>query len=55
MIFQNFPSIRIQYMESVTIPPHKDSDQLSNHPLGEKNFIVPIIFGISVTPFSTTF
>lgn len=42
MIYQSFPSIRIQYMESVVIPPHKDSDHLSNHPLGEKNFIIPI-------------
>lgn len=42
MIFQSYPSLRIQYEKSVTIPPHKDSDHLSNHPLGEKNFIVPI-------------
>ena len=42
MIFQSFPSIRIQYMESVVIPPHYDSDHLSNHPIGEKNFIIPI-------------
>tara|TARA_Y100000389_G_C17470236_1_gene529780 strand:+ start:1982 stop:3826 length:1845 start_codon:yes stop_codon:yes gene_type:complete len=42
MIFQSFPSIRIQYMESVVIPPHYDSDRLSNHPIGEKNFIIPI-------------
>ena len=42
MIFQSFPSIRFQYMSSVTIPPHKDSDHLSNHPLGEKNFLIPI-------------
>ena len=42
MIYQSFPSIRIQYMESVVIPPHKDSDHISNHPLGEKNFIIPI-------------
>lgn len=42
MIFQSFPSIRIQYMDSVTVPPHKDSDHLSNHPLGEKNFLIPI-------------
>lgn len=38
MIFQSFPSIRFQYINSVTIPPHKDSDHLSNHPLGEKKF-----------------
>ena len=42
LIYQSFPSIRIQYMESVVIPPHCDSDKLSNHPLGEKNFIIPI-------------
>jgi hypothetical protein len=42
MIFQSFPSIRIQFMNSVTVPPHKDSDSLSNHPLGEKNFLIPI-------------
>ena len=41
-IFQSFPSIRIQYMESVVIPPHYDSDHLSNHPIGEKNFLMPI-------------
>ena len=41
-IFQSFPSIRIQYMQSVVIPPHYDSDLLSNHPDGEKNFLIPI-------------
>jgi len=41
-IYQSFPSIRIQYMESVVIPPHYDSDHLSNHPVGEKNFLIPI-------------
>ena len=44
IIYQSFPSIRIQYFESKTIPPHKDSDQLSNHPLGEKNFLLPITY-----------
>jgi perosamine synthetase len=42
MIFQSYPSIRIQYCNGKTIPPHKDSDHLSNHPLGEKNFLIPI-------------
>ena len=42
IIYQSYPSVRFQFMESVTIPPHKDSDHLSNHPLGEKNFIIPI-------------
>ena len=41
-IYQSFPSIRIQFPNGVSIPPHKDSDHLSNHPLGEKNFLVPI-------------
>ena len=38
MIFQTFPSIRFQYENSVTVPPHKDSDSLSNHPLEKKIF-----------------
>jgi len=42
MIYQSFPSIRFQFMDSVTIPPHKDSDSISNHPIGEKNFLIPI-------------
>ena len=42
ILYQSFPSIRIQYPKSVVIPKHKDSDLLSNHPLGEKNFIIPI-------------
>jgi len=42
MIFQSFPSVRFQFMKSVVVPPHKDSDYLSNHPLGEKNFLIPI-------------
>lgn len=41
-IYQSFPSIRIQYMDSLVIPPHYDSDHLSNHPVGEKNFLIPI-------------
>jgi len=42
IIYQSYPSIRIQYSNSIAIPPHKDSDYLSNHPLYEKNFIIPI-------------
>ena len=41
-IFQSFPSIRIQYFNNVVIPPHCDSDDLGKHPIGEKNFILPI-------------
>tara|TARA_Y200000002_G_scaffold182699_1_gene150749 strand:+ start:16533 stop:18380 length:1848 start_codon:yes stop_codon:yes gene_type:complete len=42
MIYQTYPSIRFQFENSITIPPHKDSDHLSNHPIGEKNFLIPI-------------
>ena len=42
LVYQSYPSVRFQFMDSVTIPPHKDSDSLSNHPLGEKNFIIAI-------------
>lgn len=42
ILYQSFPSIRIQYPQSIAIPSHKDSDSLSNHPLGEKNFLIPI-------------
>lgn len=41
-IYQSFPSIRIQYFNSIVIPPHYDSDHLGNHPIGEQNFILPI-------------
>lgn len=41
-IYQAFPSIRIQYFDSITIPPHYDADDLGKHPIGEKNFIIPI-------------
>lgn len=41
-IYQNFPSIRIQYFNSIVVPPHYDSDHLGNHPIGEQNFILPI-------------
>ena len=42
LIYQSYPSIRIQFMKSVTIPAHCDSDSIGNHPIGEKNFIIPI-------------
>jgi len=41
-IYQSFPSIRIQFFNSVVVPPHCDSDDLGKHPLGEKNFLIPI-------------
>ena len=42
MIFQSFPSVRLQFENSITVPPHCDSDELGCHPIGEKNFLVPI-------------
>jgi len=42
IIYQSFPSIRFQFINNVTVPPHYDSDDLGKHPLGEKNFIIPI-------------
>lgn len=42
LIYQSYPSIRFQFMQSKVIPLHCDSDSLSNHPLGEKNFLLPL-------------
>ena len=30
ILYQSFPSIRIQFPQSITVPAHKDSDSLSN-------------------------
>jgi perosamine synthetase len=42
LIYQSFPSVRFQFLNNVTVPPHCDSDELGKHPLGEKNFLLPI-------------
>ena len=42
LIYQSYPSIRFQFENSVAVPPHCDSDEIGKHPLGEKNFIIPI-------------
>ena len=42
LIYQSYPSIRFQFENSIAVPPHCDSDSIGNHPLGEKNFIIPI-------------
>jgi perosamine synthetase len=42
MIYQSFPSIRLQFKNNITVPPHYDSDTKGNHPVGEKNFLLPI-------------
>jgi len=42
LIYQSFPSIRIQFFDNIVVPPHYDSDHLGKHPVGEKNFLLPI-------------
>lgn len=42
LIYQSFPSIRFQFIGNKAIPPHCDSDDIGKHPIGEKNFLVPI-------------
>lgn len=42
LVYQSFPSIRFQFPENIAVPPHCDSDEIGRHPLGEKNFLVPI-------------
>jgi perosamine synthetase len=42
LIYQSYPSIRIQFENNIVVPKHYDSDNLSNHPNGEKNFLFPI-------------
>lgn len=42
IIYQSFPSVRFQFINNIAVPPHCDSDNLGKHPIGEKNFIIPI-------------
>jgi perosamine synthetase len=42
IIYQSFPSIRLQFINNITVPPHYDSDEIGCHPIGEKNFLLPI-------------
>ena len=42
LIFQSFPSIRFQFINNTVVPAHYDSDELGMHPIGEKNFLIPI-------------
>jgi perosamine synthetase len=42
IIFQSFPSIRLQFINNTAIPAHYDSDAIGMHPIGERNFLVPI-------------
>ena len=42
LIYQSFPSIRFQFPNNISVPPHCDSDDLGRHPLGEQNFLLPM-------------
>jgi perosamine synthetase len=42
LIYQSFPSVRFQYINNIAVPPHCDSDNIGKHPIGEKNFLLPI-------------
>jgi perosamine synthetase len=42
LIYQSFPSIRFQFVGNKCVPKHYDSDNIGNHPLGERNFLLPI-------------
>jgi len=42
LIYQSFPSIRLQFPGSLAIQKHCDSDAIGSHPLGERNFLIPI-------------
>lgn len=42
LIYQSFPSVRFQFINNVAVPPHYDSDHIGCHPIGERNFLLPI-------------
>jgi len=42
IIYQSYPSIRFQFQNSITVPEHYDADEKASHPLGEKNFLIPV-------------
>jgi len=42
LIYQSYPSIRFQFHDSISVPEHFDADEKASHPLGEKNFLLPI-------------
>jgi perosamine synthetase len=42
LIYQSFPSIRFQFVGNTCIPPHYDSGDIGRHPVGERNFLLPI-------------
>lgn len=42
LVYQSFPSIRFQFVGNKSVPPHCDSDDIGRHPLGERNFLLPL-------------
>lgn len=42
IIYQSYPSIRFQFENSEAIPEHYDADEKASHPIGEKNFLLPL-------------
>lgn len=42
IIYQSFPSVRFQFPNNIAVPPHYDADDIGKHPVGEKNFLLPI-------------
>ena len=42
LMYQSYPSIRIQFPNNTVVPPHYDSDEIGCHPLGEQNFLLPV-------------
>ena len=42
LLYQTFPSIRFQFVGNKAVPKHCDSDSIGNHPLGERNFLLPL-------------
>lgn len=49
LIYQSFPSIRFQFVGNKCIPPHCDSDETGKHPIGERNFLLPITKMVGTT------
>jgi len=42
LVYQSFPSIRMQFPGSIAVKKHCDSDSFGSHPIGERNFIIPL-------------
>ncbi len=42
LLYQSFPSIRFQFPGNKAVPKHCDSDDIGRHPLGERNFLLPL-------------